>query len=54
VTRRDDFLYERLPSLDMTDKKVAIFGLGDQAGYGDNFCDAMGELHDCFSKQGAR
>eukprot|EP00616_Rhizochromulina_sp_CCMP1243_P003935 CAMPEP_0118987524 /NCGR_PEP_ID=MMETSP1173-20130426/44333_1 /TAXON_ID=1034831 /ORGANISM="Rhizochromulina marina cf, Strain CCMP1243" /LENGTH=259 /DNA_ID=CAMNT_0006938381 /DNA_START=84 /DNA_END=867 /DNA_ORIENTATION=+ len=45
---------ERLPSLDMTDKKVAIFGLGDQAGYGDNFCDAMGELHDCFSKQGAR
>merc|ERR1712216_653181 len=31
----------------------AIFGLGDQGSYGDNFCDAAGELYDCFSAQGA-
>ena len=24
-----------------------------QAGYGDNFCDAMGELYDLFTAQGA-
>ena len=24
-----------------------------QAGYGDNFCDAMDELKSCFEKQGA-
>ena len=32
---------------------MAIFGLGDQGSYGDNFCDAAGELYDCFSAQGA-
>ena len=30
-----------------------IVGLGDQGSYGDNFCDAAGELYDCFSAQGA-
>merc|ERR1711968_373543 len=52
-TEWDSFLYDTLPSLDLSGKKVAIFGLGDQAGYGDNFCDAMGELYDLFTKQGA-
>ena len=32
---------------------MAIFGLGDQGGYGDNFCDAMDELKTCFANQGA-
>jgi flavodoxin I len=27
--------------------------MGDQAGYADNFCDAMDELASCFEKQGA-
>ena len=49
----DEFLYDRLPSLDLTGKKVALFGLGDQGGYGDNFCDAVGELYDCLTAQGA-
>merc|ERR1711935_914678 len=31
----------------------AIFGLGDQGGYGDNFCDAMDELKTCFQGSGA-
>ena len=52
-TAWDEFLYDRLPSMDLTGKKVAIFGLGDQGGYGDNFCDAAGELYDCFTAQGA-
>lgn len=38
----------------MKDKQVAIFGCGDQHGYGDNYCDAAGELYDLFTKQGAR
>ena len=29
-----------LTGLDLAGKKVAIFGVGDSAGYGDNFCDA--------------
>uniref|UniRef100_A0A7S3VWG8 Flavodoxin-like domain-containing protein n=1 Tax=Emiliania huxleyi TaxID=2903 RepID=A0A7S3VWG8_EMIHU len=52
-TAWDDYLYGDLTSADLKGKKVAIFGLGDQAGYGDNFCDAMDELKSCFEKQGA-
>ena len=37
----DEFLYDRLPSLDLTGKKVALFGLGDSAGYSGNFCDSV-------------
>ena len=47
------FIYGDLTGLDLKGKKVAIFGLGDQSGYGDNFCDAMDELKTCFEKQGA-
>ena len=32
---------------------MAIFGLGDSSGYGDNFCDAMDELKTCFEGAGA-
>ena len=47
------FIYGDLTGLDLKGKKVAIFGLGDQGGYGDNFCDAMDELKTCFANQGA-
>merc|ERR1712194_18060 len=43
-TAWDDFIYGDLAGLDLAGKKVAIFGLGDHGGYGDNFCDAMDEL----------
>merc|ERR1712118_441571 len=49
----DEFIYGDLTGLDLAGKKVAIFGLGDSSGYGDNFCDAMDELSSCFSAQGA-
>jgi flavodoxin I len=52
-TSWDDFIYGDLKSIDLKGKKVAIFGLGDQAGYSDNFCDAMDELKTCFEGQGA-
>jgi len=47
---------EFLPMLDgadMSGKIVAIFGLGDQASYSTEFCDAMVELYDCVSACGA-
>merc|ERR1719299_16018 len=52
-TAWDEFLYGDLTNLDCSGKKVAIFGMGDQAGYSDNYCDAMDELKSCFEKQGA-
>lgn len=53
MTSWDGFLYDTLPAMDMKGKKVAIFGTGDQVSYPDNFCDAVGEIHDCFQAQGA-
>jgi len=52
-TAWDDFLYGDLTSCDLKGKKVAVFGVGDQSGYADNFCDAMDELASCFKAQGA-
>ena len=39
--------------LDLTGKKVALFGLGDQVNYPDEFVDGLGELYDCVSEAGA-
>ncbi|MGD1901495.1 MAG: flavodoxin [Geitlerinemataceae cyanobacterium] len=39
-----DGVYEDLDELDLSGKKVAFFGLGDQVGYSDNYLDAMGNL----------
>ena len=52
-TSWDEFIYGDLTSLDLAGKKVAVFGVGDQSGYSDNFCDAMDELKTCFEGQGA-
>merc|ERR1712232_597429 len=51
-TAWDDWLYETLPDLDLGDKKVAVFGVGDQSSYSDNYCDAAGELYDLFKDKG--
>lgn len=51
-TSWDDWLYDTLPNLDVSGKKVAIFGVGDQQSYSDNFCDAAGELYDLFKAKG--
>lgn len=40
----DEFL-QPLKKKDLSGKKVALFGLGDQATYGDSFADALGILY---------
>ncbi len=47
----DQFL--NLDDLELTSKKIAIFGLGDQYGYPESFCDAIGILGRKFIAQGA-
>lgn len=42
-----------ISAVDFTGKDVALFGLGDQFGYGDYFLDAMGMLHDVVIGLGA-
>ena len=46
----DDLYYDKLPDLKsiLTRKKVAVFGLGDQISYGENYADATGELYSVF------
>ncbi|SHO56785.1 flavodoxin [Vibrio quintilis] len=39
--------------LDLSGKKVALFGLGDQVGYPDEFVDGLGELYDYVANCGA-
>ena len=36
-----DEMIPEIESLDLKDKKVALFGLGDQIGYPDNFVDGL-------------
>ncbi len=52
-TAWDDML-EEIGSMNLSEKKVAIFGLGDSSTYTENFCDAMEELHSFFQKSGAK
>ncbi len=48
----EEFL-PKLESVDFTGKIVALYGLGDQVGYGHEFVDAMIELYDFFQQRGA-
>jgi flavodoxin I len=38
---------------DLTGKKVAFFGAGDQDTHGEHFVSALGKMHDLFTKLGA-
>ena len=51
---QDDWaiFYPKMSSMDFTGKKVAIYGLGDQNGYGYNFLDAVGVIADEIYIQG--
>lgn len=48
-----DELVPELQTLDLKGKKVAVFGLGDQVKYPDNFADGVGILADIFKADGA-
>jgi len=49
-----DEVIDEIKDLDLSGKKVAVFGCGDSAGYGDNFCDAIEEMHSTFAQAGAK
>ena len=44
---QDDWEYfiDNLPTLDFTDRKIALFGLGDQKEYPESFVDGLGTLY---------
>merc|ERR1712072_1461803 len=48
-----DEAYGDIRSLDLSGKKVAVFGVGDSSAYGEYFCDAIEELHSAFRDTGA-
>ena len=45
---------DALKALDLNGQVVALYGLGDQFGYGDYFIDAVGWLHECLADTGAK
>ncbi len=49
----DEFVPE-LSEVNLKNKRVAIFGLGDQAKYPENFADAVGILAEKFIERGAK
>ncbi|QSH41285.1 flavodoxin [Lentisphaerota bacterium ZTH] len=51
---QDDWVsVDWLDGADLNGKKVAFFGCGDQAGFGDSFVDALGILKDKLASSGA-
>ncbi|MDX2432633.1 MAG: flavodoxin [Bacteroides sp.] len=48
----DEFV-PALEDLDLTGKKIALYGLGDQKGYSENFLDGMGIMAEILEEQGA-
>ncbi len=48
----DEFV-PALEDLDLTGKKVAVWGMGDQVGYPENFGDAAGIMCELLSSRGA-
>jgi flavodoxin I len=50
----DEIYYSSMQELNLKGKKVAVFGLGDQESYSENYADATGELHDVFQNLGCQ
>ncbi len=49
-----DTAWAQLSGLDLSGKIIALYGMGDQLGYGEWFLDALGYLHDALVPTGAR
>lgn len=49
----DEFIPD-LEEMDLSKKSFAIFGLGDQKGYPENYCDAIGLLAEILEECGAK
>lgn len=48
----DEFV-PSIEEMDLSGKRIAIFGLGDQVGYPENFADAVGIMAQIFGNSGA-
>jgi len=48
-----DSYENKFSKVDLSGKIVALFGLGDQEEYSDNYLDAMGTVYDIVTKNGA-
>ena len=46
--------FEEFKTIDFTDKTIAIFGLGDQLGYDEWFCDGIGILGEVITQNGGK
>jgi len=46
-------IVDDLAAADFTGKTIALYGLGDQESYPDEFVDGLGELYELFSEAGA-
>ncbi|NOH63765.1 flavodoxin FldB [Vibrio sp. RE88] len=46
-------IWDQIDGVSLNGKTVALYGLGDQEGYGEWYLDAMGMLHDELKKTGA-
>ena len=46
-------IWQKIAGVSLNGKYVALFGLGDQEGYGEWYLDAMGMLHDEIQQVGA-
>lgn len=49
----DEFVPD-IEDMDLNGKTIALYGLGDQKGYSENFLDGVGILGDIFESRGAR
>ena len=47
-------VWDQLDTLDLEGKIVALYGMGDQLGYGEWFLDALGMLHDKLATKGVK
>ncbi len=47
-------IWQQLDTLKLDKKAIALFGLGDQEGYGEWYLDAMGMLHDALLVSSAK
>jgi len=48
-----DEVLDEIKDLDLSGKKVAVFGCGDSSSYGDYFCDAIEEVYSAMKEAGA-
>jgi flavodoxin I len=46
--------FEEIETIDFSGKTVALFGLGDQDSYGDEFVNALGTMYEAVNKNNAK